>query len=121
MDPRSRRGDRGGAGAYDDRQNEYGQNGAGGPPPPSAGGGDRYHPYGPGSGGGRPGMGALPPPPTAAANAGGYDPRQNAYGGMPGQIDLQNIVNTVNGAAYGHAPPGSHVAYGAPPAGYGAH
>lgn len=121
MDPRSRRGDRGGAGAYDDRQNEYGQNGAGGPPPPSAGGGDRYHPYGPGSGGGRPGMGALPPPPTAAANAGGYDPRQNAYGGMPGQIDLQNIVNTVKGAAYGHAPPGSHVAYGAPPAGYGAH
>ena len=131
MDPRSRRSDRGGAGGYDDPRDARG---AGGPPPPPGGSGDRYHPYG---GGGRPAhggnLGALPPPPGAAA--GGYDPRapQGAYGGAgvpAGQIDLQNIVNTVHAAQQGgHAgyppppgpggPPGG--AYGAPVGAYGAH
>ena len=111
MDPRSRRSDRGGAGGYDDRRDARG---AGGPPPPPGGSGDRYHPYG---GGGRPAhggnLGALPPPPGAAP--GGYDPRAppGAYGGSgvpAGQIDLQNIVNTVHAAQQG-----AHAAYPAPP------
>lgn len=107
MDPRSRRGDRGGANGYDAPQNN-GHADGGYPPPP--GGGDRYHPYG--AGGRQGGMGALPPPP----GAGGYDPRQAQYGGMP-PIDLQNIVNTVNAGqaapAYGQ-PPGPPTAYSAP-------
>ena len=128
MDPRQRRSDRGGAGGYDDRRDARG---AGGPPPPPGGSGDRYHPYG---GGGRPAhggnLGALPPPPGAAPGV--YDPRapQGAYGGAgvpAGQIDLQNIVNTVHAAQQGgHAayppppgvPPGG--AYGAPVGAYGA-
>jgi len=126
MDPRSRRGDRGGAGGYDDRRDDYARN-AGGPPPPP-GGGDRYHPYG---GGGRPAhggnLGALPPPPSAGAAA-GYDPRHGGYGGgMPAGLDLQNIVNTVNAAQGGHAsyhgqPPGppayAQQPYSGAPVGY---
>jgi hypothetical protein len=54
-----------------------------------------------------------PPPPGAAP--GGYDPRAppGAYGGAgvpAGQIDLQNIVNTVHAAQQG-----AHAAYPGPP------